>query len=71
MRPTDFCHPKDVPFTRISRVPELLSQLSLRARPADSKLRVADSRDRTFHDVRDRFGGSTVRAKLMLRLAKG
>jgi hypothetical protein len=47
------------------------SPLSRRGHPTESLAPRSVPGAWTFHDVRDRFGGSTVRAKLMLRLAKG
>jgi len=59
MRRTDFCHPNETTCTRTSRVPGSLSPLSRRGHPTESLAPCGWPGDRTFHDVHDRFGGSS------------
>ena len=58
--------PKRTTCTRTSRVPDSLRWLPSADVPRRLRLRTTRSGDRVFHDTRDRFGGSTLRADLEL-----
>jgi hypothetical protein len=71
MRPTDVCHPYEL------RVPAPRA-FSVRSRhfrggdtPRSLGLRDVGLRDRMFHDIRDRFGGSSIQHKSRALLPHG
>jgi len=72
MRPTDVCHPNDLRAPAPRVFPILSRWLPSGEAPRSLGLRTAAcaSGDRTFHDVQDRFGGSSPRANLPISTSR-
>jgi hypothetical protein len=60
MRPTDFCHPNEIRALAPRVFPARSRHFRGGEAPRSLGLRTARPGDRTFHDVRTRFGGSPV-----------
>ena len=72
MCPIDVCHPNDLRAPAPRALPIASRWLPSGETPRSLGLRTAAcaSGDRTFHDVRDRFGGSSSRANLPLSTSR-
>jgi len=64
MRPIDFCHPNELCVPAPRAFPARARSFRCADAPRSLRLRQALPGDRTFHDVRDRFGGSSVNTDL-------
>jgi len=67
MRPIDFCHPNELCAPAPRAFPARARSFRCGDAPRSLRLRQALPGDRTFHDVRDRFGGSSMNTNLARR----
>jgi len=66
MRPTDFCHPNELRAPAPRAFPARSRSFRCGDAPRRLRLRAVDRGTGRFHDVRDRFGGSSVNTTLEL-----
>jgi len=66
MRPTDICHPNELRAPAPRAFPARSRSFRCVDTPRSLRLRAVGPGDRTFHDVRDRFGGSSSNTALEL-----
>jgi len=66
MRPIDFCHPNELRAPAPCAFPARSRNFRCGDAPRRLRLRAVKPGDRTFHDVQDRFGGSSSNTKLEL-----
>jgi hypothetical protein len=66
MRPTDLCHPNELRAPAPRAFPARARSFRCGDTPRSLGLRAVGPGDRTVHDVRDRFGGSSYSTSLEL-----
>ena len=66
MRPTDVCHPNELRAPAPRAFPARSRSFRCADAPRRLRLRAVVPGDRTFHDVQDRFGGSSINTTLEL-----